>query len=191
MRSAAPSSARSPASYADASTSSDGYGLGGAAPAAAPSTSGRAFGSIRAFASSEATTRALRCFCLSSRRRCRRSRREYIIDLCGKIARSHRHSCASTSCWLPHSGGPLYASFIRYLQCRPTTAMLARESGTRFGAAEAAPLVACARPRHPSLTTAAPPGGDTPLPTGPPFCAYRQPCCILCEVGSARSSLLG
>ena len=49
-----------------------------------------------------------------------------------------------------HSGGPLDAT-SRYLQCRPTTAIiLARESGTRFGAAEAAPLRV--RPAPPPLT---------------------------------------
>ena len=110
VRSVAPSSARSQASYVDASISSVGCVLGGLAPAAAPCTSGRAFGSTRASASSEATTRARRRFCLSSRQRYRRSHRDSSID----------------------AGSPTpVPSRVRHVG--------ARISGTALGAAAAAP----------------------------------------------------
>ena len=172
VRSAAPSSARSPVSYADASTSSDGYGLGAVAPAAAPCTSGRAFGSTRASASSEATsTRARRRFYLSSRRRCRRNRR----DLSIYATRAHLHYDSATSLWRASrrdvSISPVSSHDCHlYWHVSRAPALMALLRLHHF---------ACARPRHPSLTTAAPPGGDTPLPTGPPFCAYRQPYCTL------------
>ena len=145
VRSVAPSSARSQASYADAWISSDGCVLGGVALAAAPCTSGRAFGSTRASASSEATTRARRRFCLSSRQRYRRSRHDSSIDAGSLI-----------------------------LQCRLASATSAREPRAPVSALLRLHHLVCARHRHPPLTTAAPLGGAPLLPTGPPFRAFCQ-----------------